>query len=244
MSAVIIASGRATRLGDVCKHKPKCLIPFNGTPFLRFIVFWLLNNGISDIVITGSDETNADLIEKEINDNFPATVRLVREEYPKSTVRSAFVGISEVNSNHSLLLTADNVWDFNLSQFIDLHLDRGSACSALLTTRKNVPNPGRVKVNTCSGRIVSMWDPDNLFEGTAASTMGFYAIEVDAFLRTIDLESDVYVERESMQRLLPNGWGVINNKFFTDFGTIEGLQQLTRKSALITRYFGNPKMKI
>ena len=62
MSAVIIASGRATRLGDICKHKPKCLLPFDGVPFLRYVIFWLLNNGISDIVVTGSQVSQAELI--------------------------------------------------------------------------------------------------------------------------------------------------------------------------------------
>lgn len=240
VSAVIIASGRATRLGDICKHKPKCLIPFDGVPFLRFLVFWLLNNGVTDIVVTGSNASHAELIEKEINDNFSSSVRLVTEEYPRSTTWSTFVGVSEVKSEHTLLLTADNVWNLNLLHFIDTHLKRGADCSVLATTKRNVPNFGRVKIDTCSSRIVSMWDPESVSPGTSASTMGFYALRKQAFLEAIDLESDLYVERELMQKLLPNVWGVVNNKFFTDFGTPEGLLQLSERSSVITRCFGKP----
>lgn len=240
VSAVIIASGRATRLGDICKHKPKCLIPFDGVPFLRFLVFWLLNNGVMDIVITGSKVSYAGLIEKEIKDNFPSSVRLVMEEYPRSTTWSTFVGVSEVRSEHTLLLTADNVWNLNMRHFIDTHLERRANCSVLVTTKKNVPNFGMVKFDSCSSRIASMWDPENVSSGTPASTMGFYALRKQAFLEAVDLESDLYVERESMQKLLPNTWGVVNNKFFADFGTHEGLRQLSKRSSVITKYFGRP----
>jgi len=240
VSAVIIASGRATRLGDICKHRPKCLIPFDGVPFLRFLVFWLLNNGVADIVVTGSETSYAELIEKEIKDNFPPSVRLVTEEYPRSTTWSAFTGVSEVRSEHTLLLTADNVWDLNLRRFTDTHLERNADCSVLVTTKKNVPNFGRVKFDTRSGRVASMWDPENMSHGTPASTMGFYALKKKAFLEVVDLESDVYVERESMQKLLPNIWGVGNNKLFSDFGTPEGLLQLSERYLLITKYFGKP----
>lgn len=240
ISAVIIASGRATRLGDICKHRPKCLIPFEGVPFLRFLVFWLLNNGVTDIVITGSHVSHAELIEKEINDNFPSSVRLVIEEYPRSTTWSTFVGISEIRSEHTLLLTGDNVWNLNIGQFIDIHLERKANCSALLTTKKNVPNSGRVKFDSYSGKVHSMWDPENMIFGTPASTMGLYALRKEAFLKAVDLQADLYVERETMQKLLPDIWGVVNNKFFTDFGTTEGLTQLYEQSSVITKYFGKP----
>jgi|SRR6185369_9054675 len=240
VSAVIIASGRATRLGDICKHKPKCLIPFDGVPFLRFLIFWLLNNGVTDVVVTGSETSNAELIEKEIRENFPSSVRLVIEEYPRSTTWSTFVGVSEVRSESTLLLTGDNVWNLDLRHFIGTHLERKADCSVLVTTKKNVPNFGRVKFDTLSGRIVSMWDPENVSLGTPASTMGFYALRKSAFLKIVDLESDLYVERESMQKLLPNIWGVVNNRFFTDFGTPEGLLRLSERSPVISKYFGKP----
>lgn len=240
ISAVIIASGRATRLGDICKYKPKCLITFEGVPFLRFLIFWLLNNGITDIVVTGSNESHAELIEKEIRDNFPVSVRLVTEEYPRNTTWSAFLGVSEVKSEHTLLLTADNIWDLNLRHFIDMHLTRGADCSVLATSRKNVPNFGKVKLDNRSSRIISMWDPECVLPGTPVSTMGFYALRKQVFLEAVDLDSDLYVERETMQKLLPNVWGIVNNKFFTDFGTPEGLSHLTARSSLVTKYFGKP----
>lgn len=242
MSAVIIASGRATRLGDICKYKPKCLLPFDGVPFLRYVIFWLLNNGISDIVVTGSLVSHAELIEDEIRNNFSSSVKLVVERYPKSTVQSAYVGISQVKCENTLLLTADNIWDLNLQHFIETHVERNSRCSVLVTTRKNVPNSGMVKIDSLSKEIISLWDPENCIPGLRASTMGLYLLRREAFLRTVDLGLDLYVERESMQRLAPNIWSVVNNKFFYDFGTPESFKKLSDNPLVITKYFGEPTL--
>ncbi|OGI22243.1 MAG: hypothetical protein A2808_02545 [Candidatus Moranbacteria bacterium RIFCSPHIGHO2_01_FULL_55_24] len=242
MSAVIIASGRATRLGDICKHKPKCLLPFDGVPFLRYVIFWLLNNGISDIVVTGSQVSQAELIEDEIRNNFPSSVRLVVEKYPKSTAQSSYVGVSQVKCRDTLLLTADNIWNLNLRHFIETHVERDAHCSVLVTTRKNVPNSGMVKIDSQSKKVMSLWDSENCVPGLRASTTGFYALRKEAFLRTVDLGLDLYVERESMQRLAPNIWGIVNNKFFYDFGTPENFKKLSDNPSVITKYFGEPTL--
>lgn len=243
MSAVIIASGRATRLGDICKYKPKCLLPFDGVPFLRYVIFWLLNNGISDIVVTGSQASQVELIDNELQNNFPSTVRLVVERYPKSTVQSSYAGISEIKGENTLLLTADNIWNLDLQYFMKMHIERNAYCSALLTTRKNVPNSGMVKIDPQSKKVISLWDPTNEVSGLGASTMGFYALRTEAFLRSVDLDLDLYVERESMQRLTPNIWGIINNKFFYDFGTEERFKSLSDDPSVIDKYFGEPTLR-
>lgn len=244
MSAVIIASGRATRLGDICKYKPKCLLPFDGVPFLRYVIFWLLNNGISDIVVTGSKTSQAELIEDEIRNNFPSSVRLVVESYPKSTVQSSYVGAAQVRYEDTLLLTADNIWNLNLRHFIEAHMEREARCSVLVTTRKNVPNSGMVKVDSRSKKILSLWDPEDHVSGLRTSTMGLYALKKESFLRTVDLSLDLYVERESMQRLVPDIWSVVNNRFFYDFGTPEAFKKLSGDPSVITKYFGEPTLNL
>ncbi len=209
-SAVIIASGRASRLGTICEQKPKCMLPFGGVPFLRYLVFWLLRNGIGEVIVTGSNVCGGWLIKEEIQNNFPSSVRFVMEDYPKSTVYSSFVGVSEVTNGHTLLLTGDNIWDVSLQQVCERHLQKKASCSVLVTTRKDVPNCGFVKVDRETGRIVSFFDKDSRCLGRSASTMGFYVLDVQQFLTAVNLGQDIYVERESMGRLIPDAWGIIN----------------------------------
>ena len=65
-SAVIIASGQASRLGSICAHTPKCMLLFDGIPFLRYLISWLLYHGAEDVVITGSTSCNGGAIAREI----------------------------------------------------------------------------------------------------------------------------------------------------------------------------------
>lgn len=240
-SAVIIASGRASRLGDTCNQKPKCMLPFNGVPFLRYLVFWLLRNGIDEVIVTGSYDYNGWLIEEEIHNNFSSSVRFIGEEYPRSTAHSSFAGVSEVTNDHTLLLTGDNIWSVDLRKICRRHAQRDSHCSVLITTKKDVPNCGLVKADRRTGNIISLYDKDNRCPGISASTMGFYLLNTEKFLTTIDMGRDVYVERESMERLIPNAWGIVNNEFFFDFGTPNNFEFLSKNPEIITKYFGSPR---
>lgn len=49
--AIILAAGRGTRLGDVTKERPKCLLEFGGRPLLDWQLRALAANGITDVVV-------------------------------------------------------------------------------------------------------------------------------------------------------------------------------------------------
>ncbi|MDP3734742.1 MAG: phosphocholine cytidylyltransferase family protein [Nanoarchaeota archaeon] len=51
MKALILAAGIGSRLGDITKDLPKCLVPVCGKPILEYQLDALLENGIIDIII-------------------------------------------------------------------------------------------------------------------------------------------------------------------------------------------------
>jgi mannose-1-phosphate guanylyltransferase len=51
MQAVILAGGLGTRLGVLTRDMPKVMLPFNGRPFLHYIIKLLKEQEIKDIVI-------------------------------------------------------------------------------------------------------------------------------------------------------------------------------------------------
>ncbi len=51
MQAVILAGGLGTRLGELTRDTPKVMLPFNGKPFLYYIISLLEKQGIKDIVL-------------------------------------------------------------------------------------------------------------------------------------------------------------------------------------------------
>lgn len=51
MQIVILAGGKATRLGDLAKNIPKAMVKINNKPFLEYQIELLKNKGLKDIVL-------------------------------------------------------------------------------------------------------------------------------------------------------------------------------------------------
>ena len=49
---IILAAGSSRRMGDLTKDKPKCLLPYKGTPILTRLVYQLKEVGVKKIVVT------------------------------------------------------------------------------------------------------------------------------------------------------------------------------------------------
>jgi len=66
LPVAILAGGYATRLGQLTKNLPKCLIEVNGKPFVDWQLELLIKNGFSNFVFCVSYK--ADLIQKYLGD--------------------------------------------------------------------------------------------------------------------------------------------------------------------------------
>lgn len=50
--AIVLCAGAGTRLGELTKDKPKCLVEVGGKPALDYILWWLYSSGIRDVRVT------------------------------------------------------------------------------------------------------------------------------------------------------------------------------------------------
>ena len=51
MEAIILAGGFGTRLSHIVSDVPKPMAPINGIPFLNYILEYLLENGITRVIL-------------------------------------------------------------------------------------------------------------------------------------------------------------------------------------------------
>jgi NDP-sugar pyrophosphorylase family protein len=80
MQCVILAGGCGTRMLPLTKNIPKCLININEKPFLYYQLIWMINQGVTNVLI--SIGHLGDQIRKYINDNkklFPIYIDFVDE---------------------------------------------------------------------------------------------------------------------------------------------------------------------
>jgi D-glycero-alpha-D-manno-heptose 1-phosphate guanylyltransferase len=85
VTALILAGGRGTRLGELYPNTPKPLIPVAGRPFLYWLTRWIHQHGVNDFVYSAG--YLADQIEDWArDDSLPGISRTVRkEEQPLGT---------------------------------------------------------------------------------------------------------------------------------------------------------------
>jgi L-glutamine-phosphate cytidylyltransferase len=105
MKAIILNSGTGSRMGELTKDKPKCLIEIKeGETILSHQLKTLLRNGINDIIITtGPFEEK---IKNHVNNNFPhLQVTYVHSPEYASTnyIYSLFLAKDHINKNIILI---------------------------------------------------------------------------------------------------------------------------------------------
>lgn len=243
ISAVILASGAGTRLGEITSATPKPLLSFDGKPFLHYLINWTLDHNVDDIVLT--THYHADQIEDFVaaNNHFDGRVRTVREPALINTIESTRAGLSEVKNDTSLILIADTIWDLDLHDVIREHQDHGSDLTVVASALPDVPNFGMMKVKAGEGnyrRISEMWPAEGQPrpakpDEQAVSTMGMYIVNAAKLLTAIQ-EGDTSIDREPMDRLRSNGYGYVNSVSYYNFDTPEQFQFLQENSHLIAEY--------
>lgn len=101
MKALILAAGIGSRLGEMTKDIPKCLVQINGKPILEYQLIALRKNGIRDIVIvTGYKAEKIKEYLDSINKFKDMNIKLINNpEYETS------------NSSYSFWLAQDEIKD-------------------------------------------------------------------------------------------------------------------------------------
>lgn len=69
MKAVILAAGLGSRLKDLTKDKPKCLVEYKNQPLISYQINALLSNDIKDIAVVGGYKI--EVLKQYLKANFP-----------------------------------------------------------------------------------------------------------------------------------------------------------------------------
>lgn len=234
MKGIIIAGGLGTRLRPLTYNRPKPLIPVANRPFLEYQVAHLRQHGITDIVFA----TNymAEQIEAHFGDGsgFGVRMQYALETTPLGTGGAIRNAASLLPNEPLIVFNGDILMDFDLSQIIAFHKERGALATITL---KPVPSPNPFGVLTLNeaGRVEQWIEPSEEHKkrlssmseivptGTDLINAGCYILEPE-FIERIPQGVKTSIERETYPQLLAEKapiYGIAPEGYWLDMGRPE-----------------------
>src|SRR3990172_8287912 len=136
MEAIILAGGKAERLGDAAAGKPKPLVPLAGRPLAAYQVGLLVRAGVARVVVAcaaGQEET----FEAELS-GLGAEIVTVGEPEPLGRGGGIrFAASFRREEGPVYALNGDELLDVDLSGILDRHRSTGAAATITVAQPKS-----------------------------------------------------------------------------------------------------------
>jgi mannose-1-phosphate guanylyltransferase / phosphomannomutase len=138
VKAVVMAGGEGTRLRPMTASMPKPLLPIVNKPIMEHVLRLLARHGFSDTVVTV--QFLASLVRNYFGDGeeFGMRLRYATEETPLGTAGSVKNAEHLLRDESFLVISGDALTDFDLTDLVKFHHDKGALVTVCLT---RVPDP-------------------------------------------------------------------------------------------------------
>ena len=120
MKAFLLAGGLGTRLRPITYKIPKCLVSINGKPLLKWWIKLFEKHGINHVLI--NLHHLAEQVENFIR-NYDTDIQfeLFYEECLLGSAGTIRANKSFIDNTKFLIAYADNLTNFNITQFLEYH---------------------------------------------------------------------------------------------------------------------------
>jgi len=219
MKAAILAGGLGTRMHPLTCDIPKPMLPFANKPIMAHIVELLKRNGIDDIVVLLYHQP--DVIKAHFGDGSSYGVKMTYVVAPKDFGTAGAVKYAEHYFDETfVVISADVITDFNLSEIVNYHKNKKALITVTLTRVSN-PIPYGIVVSDNDGRIKHFLEKPSWGEViTDTVNTGIYVINPLA-LREIPSEREYDFSRDLFPKLLEEKeplYGYTAEGYWNDIG--------------------------
>lgn len=226
VQAIIMAGGEGSRLRPLTCDRPKPMVPMLNRPVMEHAVDLLKKNGISDIGVT------LQYMPQEITNHFGdgsdfgVNMQFFIEDSPLGTAGSVRNAAGFINETF-VVVSGDALTDFDLSEAIRFHRDKG-AVATLVLTPVEIPLEYGVVITEKSGEIRRFLEKPGwgeVFSDTVNT--GIYILEPDV-LQYIPQGSKFDFSKDLFPYLLQEKkplFGITLSGYWCDIGNLKQYQE-------------------
>ncbi|MCT9088426.1 mannose-1-phosphate guanyltransferase [Streptomyces sp. ASQP_92] len=223
MKAVVMAGGEGTRLRPMTSSMPKPLLPVVNRPIMEHVLRLLKRHGLNETVVTV--QFLASLVRNYFGDGEELGMELTyaNEEKPLGTAGSVKNAEEALKDDAFLVISGDALTDFDLTDLINFHKEKGALVTVCLT---RVPNPLEFGITIVDeeGKVERFLEKPTwgqVFSDTVNT--GIYVMEPEVFDyveadKSVDWSGDVFPQ------LMKEGkpiYGYVAEGYWEDVGTHE-----------------------
>lgn len=227
MKAVLMAGGSGTRLRPLTCDLPKPMVPIVNKPIIEHIVNLLKRHGFDDVYVTLYYLPQ--LIQNHLKDGKELGVNVtyaLEEEKPLGTA-GCVKNIQEHLDETFIIISGDSLTDFDLSEAVRFHKEKGSKATIVLTRVEN-PLEFGVVITDEEGRIQRFLEKptsSEVFSDTINT--GIYVLEPELLdLLPPDEEKDFSKDLfpKILEQNLPM-YGYVAEGYWCDVGNLTTYRQ-------------------
>ncbi len=214
--AIVLAGGMGTRLNKVINDVPKPMAGINGKPFLEFLLSYLVNNGISHIIL--SVGYKSEIIKEHFGFTFKgAIISYAYESSPLGTGGGIKLALKKAKSKQVYVLNGDTLFNIDLQILAQSHSITNAPITIALRMMADGARYGSVEIDKT--HQIKAFHEKNDNAGSVLINGGIYLInktwmQKKSFPDKFSFEKDVLEKVFKMEKC----FGVPFNDYFIDIG--------------------------
>jgi len=225
MKAFLLAAGLGTRLGELTRETPKCLLPIAGEPLLGHWIHSLGESGVTEILVNlhhHADQVRAYLSRFQ-------TIHIECFHEPEllgsaGTLASAWKFVE--NEENFLIIYADNYARVDLNRLRRFHEEKGNPVLTVLAYKTDQPSRCGILELAQDGRVLSFEEKPKSPKSNLANA-GIHAAS-SALREFLPSHKPADLGFHVLPKLVGKMCGYVTDEYIQDIGTPEAYSAAQR----------------
>lgn len=223
ITAVVLAGGAASRMGDITEFIPKSMLRFHNQPFIEHIVRWLQKNQINQIILSVGHLS--EIICDHFRKNEFDTIEFVHQPSALEETGGAIAQAAHhVVNDTFFVLNGDTIFSFVIDEALRFHYSNKLPVTQVVSRFSN-QNVGAIQVDqknhlVLSSRESSCVDDNTKIDGEWFSSSGVYFINKE-FAKNNFTRTKASFEKIVLPEIIKQNKvsAYVENNMIYDFGT-------------------------